>query len=46
MHKNTSVAELSSTIGKFHAVILVSIKLPKQPQASSLKAQFTKAPRD
>lgn len=46
MHKNTSVAELSSTISKFHAVILVSIKPPKQPQASSLKAQFTKTPRD
>ena len=38
LHENTSMAELSSTIGKFNAVVLVSVKLPKQPEASSLKA--------
>lgn len=46
LHENTSVLELSSTTGKFHEVILASTKMPKQPQASSLKAQFTKTQRD
>jgi len=44
LHENASVAELSSTTGKFHVVVLVSVKLPKQPQANSLQAQFTKRP--